>query len=166
MVVSMHIVLRKAKETDMALVKKLTAETGWKGIPESQRKLLDREKWNRHMIMVFENDLKRENGEIFIAEDERRRFIGYLFVGGISDMMTGLNYGFIYDIFVEEKSRGKGIGKLLLEKAEDYCRKKGYSRIALMVSTENDSAIRLYSRIGFKPEQMHMAKELSQKVHS
>jgi ribosomal protein S18 acetylase RimI-like enzyme len=89
-----------------------------------------------------------------------------LFVGGISDMMTGLNYGFIYDIFVEEKSRGKGIGKLLLEKAEDYCRKKGYSRIALMVSTENDSAIRLYSRIGFKPEQMHMAKELSQKVHS
>ena len=56
-------------------------------------------------------------------------------------MMTGLNYGFIYDIFVEEKSRGKGIGKLLLEKAEDYCRKKGYSRIALMVSTENDSTL-------------------------
>lgn len=156
----MHIVLREAKETDMPLVKKLTVETGWKGIPESQRMLLDRKKWNKHMVEVFENFSKRENSEIFIAEDERHRFIGYLFVGESSDMMTGLSFGFIYDIFVEEKSRGKGIGKLLLEKAENCCRKKGYSRIALMVSTANDSAIRLYSRTGFKPEQMYMTKEL------
>ncbi len=66
----MHIVLREAKETDMPLVKALTAETGWKGIPESQRKLLNRENWNNYMIMVFENALKGENSEIFIAEDE------------------------------------------------------------------------------------------------
>ena len=139
--VSMHIVLREAKETDMPLVKRLTVETGWKGIPETQRKLLNREKWDKHMVEVFENISKRKNSEIFIAEDEQHGFIGYLFVGESGDMMTGLSFGFIYDIFVEEKFRGRGIGKLLLEKAEDYCRSKGYSRIALMVPTANDSAI-------------------------
>jgi ribosomal protein S18 acetylase RimI-like enzyme len=156
----MHVVLRKAKETDMSLVEKFTVETGWKGIPETQRMLLNKEEWNKHMVEVFKNFSRRENSEILIAEDEQHRFIGYLFVGESDDMMTGLSFGFIYDIFVEEKFRGKGIGKLLLEKAENYCRRKGYSRIALMVSATNNSAIRLYTKSGFRPEQMYMAKEL------
>ena len=53
-----------------------------------------------------------------------------------------------------------GIGELLLEKAEDYCRKKGYSRIALVVSAANQSAMRLYTKSGYKPEQVYVAKEL------
>jgi ribosomal protein S18 acetylase RimI-like enzyme len=160
MVLSMHIILREAREKDMSLVKKFTVETGWKGIPESQKALLDREEWNKHMTEVFEILYKRESSEIFVAEDERHAFVGYLFVGESSDMMTGLNYGFIYDIFVEEKSRRKGIGKMLLEKAEGYCREKGYSKIALMVATVNDPATKLYYRLGFKPEHTYMGKEL------
>jgi ribosomal protein S18 acetylase RimI-like enzyme len=152
--------LRHAKETDMPMIRKFTVQTGWAGIPQSQRTRLDREKWNKHMVEVFENFYKRENSEIFVAEDERHRFVGYLFVGESRDMMTGLSYGFVYDIFVEEKSRGKGIGKMLMEKAESYCREKGFSRIALSVSAANDSAMRLYSRMGFKPEHMILGKEL------
>jgi hypothetical protein len=67
MVVSMDTVLREARETDMPLVKKLTVETGWRGIPQRQRMLLDREKWNKHVMEVFENFSKREGSEIFIA---------------------------------------------------------------------------------------------------
>jgi ribosomal protein S18 acetylase RimI-like enzyme len=142
------------------MIKKFTVETGWAGIPESQRTFLDREKWNKHMVEVFENFYDKENSQISVAEDEKDRFVGYLFVGENRDMMTGLSFGFIYDIFVEEKSRGKGIGKMLLEKAESYCREKGFSRIALMVAAANDSAMRLYNRMGFKPEQMYLGKEL------
>jgi ribosomal protein S18 acetylase RimI-like enzyme len=161
MVLLMHVVLREAKKKDVPLIEKFTVETGWKGIPESQRTLLNREKWNRHMVEVFEDFYKRENSRIFVAEDEVQAFVGYVFVGESSDMLTGLgNFGFIYDIFVEEKFRGKGIGKMLLERAESHCREKSYSRIALMVATVNDSAISLYNRMGFKPEQMYMGKEL------
>jgi ribosomal protein S18 acetylase RimI-like enzyme len=159
-VVLTRIVLRDATETDMSMIQKFTVETGWAGIPESERKLLDREKWKEHMIEVFENFSRRENSEIFVAEDERHRFVGYLFVGESRDMMTGLSFGFVYDIFVEEKSRGKGIGKMLMEKAESHCREKGFSRVALSVSAANDSAIRLYNRMGFKPEHMILGKEL------
>jgi ribosomal protein S18 acetylase RimI-like enzyme len=156
----MHIDLRKAKKRDLALVRKLTAETGWKDIPESQKKLLNRKKWNKHMNEVFERFLRRENSQIFIAKDELRRFIGYLFVGESSNYLTELNLGFIYDIFVKEEFRGKGIGKKLLDKADEYCRKNGYSRIGLEVSTANESAINLYNKAGFKSERMYMAKEL------
>ena len=156
----MRVALREAKKTEMPLVERLTLETGWKSISEAQRTMLNREEWSKHMVKVFEKLSGRENSEIWIAEDEQHGFVGYLFVGESGDMMTGLSFGFIYDIFVEEKFRGMGIGRLLLEKAEEYCRRKGYSRIALMVSAANESAIRLYTRAGFKPEQMYMAKEL------
>jgi ribosomal protein S18 acetylase RimI-like enzyme len=49
---------------------------------------------------------------------------------------------------------------LLLEKAEDYCRSKGFSRIALSVTANNDSAIKLYRRTGYRPERIAMAKEI------
>ena len=157
---SLSIHLREAKATDMPLVKKMAVETAWKDIPEIQKKLLDRAKWNMHMIEVLENILKEENSEVFVAEDERHKYVGHVLVGQVRNIMTGLSLGHIYDIFVEEEFRGKGIGKLLLEKAENYCRKKSYSRIALAVSAKNDSAIRLYSRNGSKTERMVMAKEI------
>ena len=157
----MHIILRRVKKTDIPLIKKFTEETGWKSIPESQRRTLDREKWSKHIEEVFENTFKRESSEIFVAEDESRAFLGYLFVGEGSNLMTGTSQGFIYDIFVKEEFRGKGIGTVLMEKAESRCQERGYSRIGLMVSPDNQLAIKLYTKMGFKTEQMFMEKELS-----
>jgi ribosomal protein S18 acetylase RimI-like enzyme len=156
----MNIHLGEAKATDMLLVKKMFVETSWDYVPETQKKLLDREKWNMNVIEDYENILREENTEVFIAKDEHRKYAGHLIVGQIRGMITKLTFGYIYDIFVEEKFRGKGMGKLLLEKAKDYCRKKGHSRIALSVSATNDSAIKLYRRNGYKPERISMAKEI------
>jgi ribosomal protein S18 acetylase RimI-like enzyme len=157
----MRVVFRNARKSDIPLIRKFTVETGWKGITGEEQKRLDRQKWNKHMEKVFENTAKRKGSRIFVAEDEHRAFLGYLFVGESGNMMTGETYGFIYDIFVKEEFRGKGIGKMLVEKAENYCREKGYSRLSLMVSTSNQRAINLYTRMGLRPEQIYMGKELS-----
>ena len=156
----MRVVFRKTKTTDLPLIKKFTVETGWKDIPERQRRSLNQEKWSRHMEEVFENFARRENSKILIAEDENHVFLGYLFVGEGTDSMTGTTHGFIYDIFVTEAHRDKGIGKTLMKKAESYCREKKYPRILLMVSAENLPAIHLYAKMGFKTEHMYMGKEL------
>jgi ribosomal protein S18 acetylase RimI-like enzyme len=74
--------------------------------------------------------------------------------------MTGNSSGFIYDIFVKEELRGKGIGKKLIEKAESYCRQRGYSRLSLMVSAHNQPALKLYASTGFKKDQIYMDKEI------
>lgn len=156
----MGIHLREAKAADMPLVKKTFVETSWDYLPETQKKLLNREKWNMHVVEYYKNVLKEENSEVFIAEDEHHKSVGHIIVGKTTGTITGLSFGYIYDIFVEEEFRGRGIGKSLLKKAEDYCRRKGHSRIALSVSATNDSAIKLYSGSGYKPERITMAKEI------
>ena len=159
----MDVTIREARETDLELVRKYTVETAWTDFSETERKELekDKERWVRHLLEGFERLSKRENHKIFVAEDESHTFLGYLWVGESGNMMTGLKFGFVYDIFVKHEFRGKGIGKILLEKAESYCREKGYSRLLLMVAVKNETAIRLYDSMGFKPEQTYMAKELN-----
>jgi len=157
----MDVTIREAKETDLQVVKKYTVETAWTSLSESDRKELDKEKWTKHLLELFEKLSGRETDRIFVAEDESHAFLGYIWVGEGSNMMTGLKHGYIYDIFVKKEFRGRGTGKILLEKAQSYCREKGYSRIRLMVYVNNANAIGLYNKMGFKTEQMHMEKTLS-----
>ena len=157
----MDAIIREAKEIDLQLVRKYTVETAWTTFSEDERKELDKEKWTKHILEGFERLSKRETDRIFVAEDESHAFLGYLWVGESNNMMTGKKQGFIYDIFVKKEFRGKGLGRTLLEKAQSYCREKGYSRILLMVSANNANAIGLYNKMGFKTEQMYMGKVLS-----
>lgn len=156
----MDITFRVARETDLQLVMKYTVETAWTTFSENERKQLDKERWTKHILEGFAKLSKRETDKIFVAENENHAFLGYLWVGEGTNMMTGLKHGYIYDIFVKEEFRGKGVGKILVEKAESHCRERGYSRILLMVSVSNESANKLYNRMGFKAEQTYMAKAL------
>jgi len=157
----MDVNIRRVKEADIPLIKEISEETAWKSISQSERGTLKREKWNKHMEGIFERIFKKESSEIFVAEDENHIFLGYIFIGENINTMTGASHGFIYDIYVKEEYRGKGVGTALLEKAESCCRERGYSRIGLMVSTDNQLALKLYTKTGFKAEQIFMKKELS-----
>ncbi len=157
----MDVTIREAKEPDLQLVRKYTAETGWTVLSERERKQLVKEKWTKQILEVFDRLSRRETDRIFVAKDESLAFLGYLWIGEGGNIMTGLKHGYVYDIFVEEEFRGKGIGRILMEKAESFCRERGYSRILLMVSVSNQVAISLYDKMGFKAEQTYMARALS-----
>jgi len=156
----MNVIIREAKESDLQLVRKYGVETGWASLSETERGELGKEEWAKRMKGLFEKLFDRETHRIFVAENERHVFLGYVWVGEGSNMMTGKRHGFIYDIFVEKGFRGKGVGRALLEKAESFCREKDYSRILLMVSVNNKVAARLYDKMGFKTEQVYMGKAL------
>ena len=156
----MDVIIREAKESDLQLVRKYGFETGWASLSETERGELDKEEWAKRMKGLFEKLFDRETHRIFVAENESHVFLGYVWVGEGSNMMTGKRHGFIYDIFVEKGFRGKGVGRALLEKAESFCREKDYSRILLMVSVNNKVAARLYDKMGFKIEQVYMGKAL------
>jgi ribosomal protein S18 acetylase RimI-like enzyme len=157
----MNVTIREAKDQDLQLVRKYTLETGWTSISESERIELDKEEWTEHMLGLFEKLSKRETDTIFVAENKNHVFVGYLWVGEGNNMITGKNCGYVYDIFVRKEFRGNGIGKTLLEEAVSFCREKRYSRILLMVSANNEAAKRLYAKMGFQTEQIHMGKVLN-----
>lgn len=61
------------------------------------------------------------------------------------------NYDFYLGaVAVNEDCRGKGIGTFILEKSLEIARKLNCKRVVLDVDLENDGALRLYERFGFK----------------
>jgi ribosomal protein S18 acetylase RimI-like enzyme len=55
----------------------------------------------------------------------------------------------IHDIFVDSSVRGKGVGRMLLEKIESKARDLGCCRLTLEVREDNEVARALYRKVGF-----------------
>jgi len=157
----MKINTRVAKDAEIALVKEISIRTAWEILSEDQRRELDKEEWSQRIGELFDMAVKEESHEVFVAEDENQSFLGYVWVGERSNAMTGTKHGYIYDMFVKEEHRRKGIGMMLMEKAERYCREKEYHEMLLMVAVNNQPAEKLYIKQGFKAEQMYMLKRLT-----
>jgi len=68
--------------------------------------------------------------------------------------------GFIFDVEVVEKYRGKGYGKQAMLLIEEIARELGITRMGLHVFAYNDVAKNLYERIGYKVSSMNLLKEL------
>jgi GNAT superfamily N-acetyltransferase len=53
-------------------------------------------------------------------------------------------------MFVSRDTRGRGIGAALIEAQLAWARDEGFARVVLMVNVEQESAFRLYERLGFR----------------
>ena len=56
----------------------------------------------------------------------------------------------LFHVFIDRENRGKGLGKLLVNKAISYAKKGDIPVITLFVKPNNDTAIKLYNSFGFK----------------
>ena len=56
---------------------------------------------------------------------------------------------YICNVFVLEEYRGKGIFKILFDKAVWICKQEGFSSISLNVAQDNEHAIEVYNHLGF-----------------
>lgn len=70
--------------------------------------------------------------------------IGTLYNNGAANVMI------IDSVMVKKKSRGKGIGTAVMEKALSIARKRNVDSIELVVNRDNQIAKRLYKKVGFK----------------
>ena len=62
---------------------------------------------------------------------------------------------YISNVAVYPEFRGKGIGKVLMLKAEELAEQSGARRVALDVEKDNENAIRIYKRLGYSIEREH-----------
>lgn len=63
---------------------------------------------------------------------------------------------YIDDICVDEKARGKHVGKALYEFVRDYAKSKGCNNITLNVWEGNDPALSFYRNMGMKVQKTTM----------
>jgi ribosomal protein S18 acetylase RimI-like enzyme len=91
----------------------------------------------------FRFALGKAASDILVAEDEA--IVGSVMVGHDG------HRGWLYYVAVAPASRGRGIGRVLVEAAESWLRQHGVVKVQLMVRETNDSVAAFYRRIGYDP---------------
>lgn len=112
---------------------------------------------NEQVKQLNESLLKK--GNYYLIATENNELIGWILVGGREDQFSGKKIGFIYELYVVEEHRGKGIAKQLIQTAIEQLKKEGYPEIRLTVFAGNP-AIQIYESIGFKKRTITMSISL------
>ena len=86
----------------------------------------------------------REGQRIWVVEAEGK------VAGCIAIVRSGEGVAQLRWFLLTPETRGKGLGKRLMEEAVEYSRRAGYRRIILWTFSELEAAIALYRRWGFQ----------------
>lgn len=76
------------------------------------------------------------------------------------DYFTGEQHAHVNDIVVTAEAEGKGAGKLLLAKADEWAKQKNARWITLNVFDENFRARKVYEKAGYNIEWIKYLKEI------
>ena len=104
--------------------------------------------------------LKDKNRPIFVSVDEDDAVIGYCFcifqqhIG--NSVLSDIKTLYIDDLCVDEKMRGKHIGKELYEAALNFAKENHCYNLTLNVWSCNESAMRFYQSLGLLPQKVGM----------
>jgi mycothiol synthase len=99
----------------------------------------------RHVDMIsFSASPMHDRRGVFLAK------FGPRYVGTCVGRVRSDGTGVIYSLSVHPEFRGKGIGGALLHAGLAYVRRRGAPAEMLYADSENQAALRLYEREGFK----------------
>ena len=72
----------------------------------------------------------------------------------------GVAYAYLYAIVLDDRHRGKGLGREAMRLLEAEVKARGLGRIELNVFAGNDVARGLYRALGYEETAVHMAKDV------
>ncbi len=108
--------------------------------------------------------LKDQKRPIIVATDENDEVMGYCFCileqHNNHSVLTDIKTLYIDDLCVDEKLRGRHIGKQLYEAAVKLAKDNGCYNLTLNVWSCNPSALRFYESLGLTPQKIGMEKLL------
>jgi GNAT superfamily N-acetyltransferase len=107
--------------------------------------------------------LGEHGGHIFIADADGAP-VGWGVVGGYTGEVFVVaeerRYAYIFELFVVEAMRGKGIGRALIAACEGWAKAEGFKTIQIGVLARNASAARLYRSAGYADHAIELRKYL------
>jgi GNAT superfamily N-acetyltransferase len=121
--------------------------------PEGARRKADRD-----LQSLFPDGRPGEGHELYVVEGEAGEAIGRAWLADREDPQGRL--AFVYDVFLDARVRGKGLGRRTMELLEREARRRGHDRIQLNVFGGNEIARSLYRSLGYREVSVFMGKEL------
>jgi GNAT superfamily N-acetyltransferase len=92
--------------------------------------------------------LARSDQQFWVAELDGRA-VGWLHAA-IAEHVDAEPFVVISGLVVDQRQRRKGIGRLLMEHAEEWARKRGYSIVRLSSTSLRTAAHRFYEQLGYR----------------
>jgi ribosomal protein S18 acetylase RimI-like enzyme len=116
----------------------------------------EREVAERQTAQLLPDGVGTKNHHLWIVTEDAGERVGVLWAFVDPERRRA----FIYDIAIDEAHRGKGHGRRTLELLEEFVRPLGVTRISLNVFADNDVAIALYQKQGYRTTNLNMTKHL------
>ena len=95
--------------------------------------------------------LLNEDSVVFIAYEEGKA-VGFVQLYPTFSSVSMKRSWILNDLYVNASARKKGFGEKLLQKAIEFAEETGAKGLFLETGQENETAQRLYEKIGFKKE--------------
>lgn len=101
----------------------------------------------------FNKDYKSINmspsAKIFVLE-ENKKIIGMASIDILNDIFKNIKYGYVNNVCVSKECQGKGYGKELMSKIDEYAKEIDLEYIILTSNKKRVSAHRLYKKCGYE----------------
>ena len=108
--------------------------------------------YNQRAIIAFIRTLRKYDvDEYVIVAIKGEDVIGYL-AGSMNEKGSYelIQYGEINNMLVDDKYRGLGVGKQLINQFKEYCKSKNITNLKVVASAKNKNAIDFYKKQGFE----------------
>ncbi len=132
-------------------------------VPEDEPRVV--ELWRACDLVASYNDpsadfrfaLAGACSDLLVGEDESGQIIGSVMVGHDG------HRGWLYYVASTPHSRGSGIGRQMVQAAEEWLRQKGVVKAQLLVRETNTKVVSFYEHLGFEvAPRVVMSKWLTQ----
>jgi ribosomal protein S18 acetylase RimI-like enzyme len=153
---NLELVLRRATAADRATLMGLAARLAGFDVPPWRTAEEIAAADGRAMVASAEAGAQGD--EVLIAE-RSGVVVGCLHMIETTDFF-GRRHAHLSVIAVSEEAEGTGVGRVLMDRAEEWARARGLPFLTLNVFAANTRARGLYERAGFTPEVLRYAKAM------
>lgn len=98
---------------------------------------------------VWYSDKNMQGMPVSVAVDAQDQVIGWSTFGTFRGQWAGYRFSVEHSLYVAEKQRGRGLGKLLLQGLIDEAKQRGYHTMVAGVDATNTVSLRLHQSTGF-----------------
>lgn len=156
----MNPTIRRIQQHEERRFLERIVETSWRDLSAHLQTRYSAEGMTGSVERVVRLLLEQGDNLILVADLPEMPNAGQIWLGQARDPYTGTQRGYIYDLFVEAAARQQGIGKALLQAAENASRARGDAELALTVAAHNHAGQALYDSFGFAVERLIVSKPL------
>lgn len=100
-------------------------------------------------------------GHVILVACANGAIAGFIHLHALMDHYAETPHGHISDLVVHPRHEGRGIGRRLMDAAEEWAKAHGYRWLTISVFLANSRAKEMYERAGFGADILRLVKPLS-----